>query len=93
MPRVTHWLLAVVIWIGMEEFRLRAEELSVAVDGSREGLGEPVQRCAVEHVVHRWSLVGPLLELLADPVQVVNVRLLNLSLIDILPCKQGNWAR
>ena len=67
MPRVSHRLLAVVLGVVMEELRLGTEELAVAVNGTREGLREPVERCAVEHLIHTRGLVGPLLELLSDP--------------------------
>ena len=67
MPRVPKRLLDSPSWVWVEKFWLRAEELSVAVDRSREGLREPVEGCAIEHLILRWSLVRPLLELLADP--------------------------
>jgi hypothetical protein len=51
----------------MEELRLGCEELSVPVDGAREGLGEPVEGYVVEDLVERRVSVGPLVEFLGDP--------------------------
>ena len=67
MPRISHRLLAVELGVRVEELWHWTEELTIAVDCPREGLGEPVQRCTVKHFVHRWSLVSPLLELLSNP--------------------------
>ena len=74
MERVTERLLAIVLRVVVEELRFGTEELSIAVDGSWEGLGEPVERCSVEYLVERWGGVRPLEEFLADPRVAVSVR-------------------
>lgn len=67
MPRISHGLLAIELRIRVEEFWHWAKELTIAVNGSREGLRKPIQCRTVEHLIHRWSFIGPLLELLSDP--------------------------
>jgi len=70
MPRVSHRLLAVVLGVVVEELRLGTEELAIAIDGTWERLREPIERCAVEHLIHAGGLIGPLLELLSNPAAV-----------------------
>ena len=70
MPGVSERLLDVILWIFVEERRIVAEEESIGVNGSGERLREPVERDAVEDLVERRRLVGPLEELLADPAYI-----------------------
>lgn len=73
MLDVTHRLVAVVLLVVMEELRWVVEELTVAVNCSWEGLGEPIQSHAVQNVVERWSLIRPLNKFLTNPDSVVSV--------------------
>lgn len=45
----------------------RTEELTIWVDGSRERLGKPIKRDAVEDIVQLERLVDPVEVLLTDP--------------------------
>lgn len=67
MIDVTHWLVAIVRFVVMEELRWVVEELAIAVNCTREGFGEPIQRYTVENIIQRWSLICPLDELLTNP--------------------------
>lgn len=68
VPRVAHRLLDVVSRVIVEESRIGAEELAIREDGSRERVGQPVERDGVEEFVVGWAFSGPGEELLADPV-------------------------
>jgi hypothetical protein len=62
---------------------------SVWPNGSGDGVGEPVERDALDDGRERWSLVGPCHELFADPVE----RAIGLSAGWIVSIERGRKAR
>jgi hypothetical protein len=82
MPRVAHGFLDIEVRIVVEKRWVCAEELAVRVNGSWEGVGEPVEGDGVEEFVWGGRGGGPGLEFFSDPAWwlVDGVRLVFLDL-------------